>query len=60
MCDEWGLDFWIEVDGGFKFNNIWQVLEVGVNVIVVGFVVFNVFNYVEAIVGVCNSKCLEF
>ena len=29
MCDERGLDPWIEVDGGLKVNNTWQVLEAG-------------------------------
>ena len=36
MCNERGLDPWIEVDGGLKANNTWQVLEAGANAIVAG------------------------
>ncbi|MGL4880608.1 MAG: ribulose-phosphate 3-epimerase, partial [Waterburya sp.] len=36
MCDEKGLDPWIEVDGGLKPSNTWQVLEAGANAIVAG------------------------
>lgn len=56
MCDERGLDPWIEVDGGLKPNNTWQVLEAGANAIVAGSAVFNAPDYAEAIEGVRNSK----
>jgi ribulose-phosphate 3-epimerase len=56
MCDERGLDPWIEVDGGLKANNSWQVIEAGANAIVAGSAVFNAPNYAEAIKGVRNSK----
>ncbi|MGL5035012.1 MAG: ribulose-phosphate 3-epimerase [Microcystaceae cyanobacterium] len=56
MCDQKGLDPWIEVDGGLKPNNTWQVLEAGANAIVAGSAVFNAPNYAEAIAGVRNSK----
>jgi ribulose-phosphate 3-epimerase len=56
MCDERGLDPWIEVDGGLKANNTWQVLEAGANAIVAGSAVFNAPDYAEAIAGVRNSK----
>lgn len=56
MCDERGLDPWIEVDGGLKANNSWQVIEAGANAIVAGSAVFNAPNYAEAIQGVRNSK----
>ncbi len=56
MCDERGLDPWIEVDGGLKVNNTWQVLEVGANAIVAGSAVFNAPDYAEAIEGIRNSK----
>ncbi|QHU99925.1 ribulose-phosphate 3-epimerase [Synechocystis sp. CACIAM 05] len=56
MCDERGLDPWIEVDGGLKPNNTWQVLEAGANAIVAGSAVFNAPDYAEAIAGVRNSK----
>ncbi|MCU0526611.1 MAG: ribulose-phosphate 3-epimerase [Elainella sp. Prado103] len=56
MCDERGLDPWIEVDGGLKANNTWQVLEVGANAIVSGSGVFGQKDYAEAIRGIRNSK----
>jgi ribulose-phosphate 3-epimerase len=56
MCDERGLDPWIEVDGGLKVNNTWQVLEAGANAIVAGSAVFNAPDYATAIEGIRNSK----
>jgi len=56
MCDERGLDPWIEVDGGLKGNNTWQVLEAGANAIVAGSAVFKADDYAAAIEGIRNSK----
>ncbi|NES80865.1 MAG: ribulose-phosphate 3-epimerase [Moorea sp. SIO1G6] len=56
MCDERGLSPWIEVDGGLKVNNTWQVLEAGANAIVAGSAVFKAPDYAEAISGIRNSK----
>lgn len=56
MCDERGLNPWIEVDGGLKANNTWQVLEAGANAIVAGSAVFNAPDYAEAITNIRNSK----
>jgi ribulose-phosphate 3-epimerase len=56
MCDERGLDPWIEVDGGLKVNNTWQVLEAGANAIVAGSAVFNTPDYATAIEGIRHSK----
>ncbi|PSB14356.1 ribulose-phosphate 3-epimerase [filamentous cyanobacterium CCP1] len=56
ICDERGLDPWIEVDGGLKGNNTWQVLEAGANAIVAGSAVFGAKDYAEAISGIRNSK----
>ena len=56
MCDERGLDPWIEVDGGLKVNNTWQVLEAGANAIVAGSAVFNAPDYTAAIEGIRHSK----
>lgn len=56
MLDERGLDPWIEVDGGLKANNTWQVLEAGANAIVAGSAVFKAKDYGEAIQGIRNSK----
>jgi ribulose-phosphate 3-epimerase len=56
LCDERGLDPWIEVDGGLKVNNTWQVLEAGANAIVAGSAVFKASDYAEAIEGIRHSK----
>ncbi len=56
MCDERGLDPWIEVDGGLKPENTWNVLEAGANAIVAGSAVFKANDYAEAIEGIRNSK----
>ncbi|MGB8701360.1 MAG: ribulose-phosphate 3-epimerase [Thermosynechococcaceae cyanobacterium] len=56
MCDERGLDPWIEVDGGLKGSNSWQVLEAGANAIVAGSAVFNTPDYAEAIRSIRGSK----
>jgi ribulose-phosphate 3-epimerase len=56
ICDERGLDPWIEVDGGLKGDNAWQVLEAGANAIVAGSAVFNTSDYAKAISGIRNSK----
>lgn len=56
MCDERGLDPWIEVDGGLKADNTWQVLEAGANAIVAGSAVFKAKDYAAAIEGIRNSK----
>lgn len=56
MCDERGLDPWIEVDGGIKPNNAWQVIDAGANAIVAGSAVFKADSYSDAIEGIRNSK----
>ena len=56
MCDQRGLDPWIEVDGGLKPNNTWQVLEAGANAIDAGSAVYKAPDYAEAIEGIRNSK----
>lgn len=56
ICDERGLDPWIEVDGGLKGNNAWQVLEAGANAIVAGSAVFGAKDYATAIEGIRHSK----
>jgi ribulose-phosphate 3-epimerase len=56
MCDERGLDPWIEVDGGIKPDNAWQVIDAGANAIVAGSAVFKADSYADAIEGIRNSK----
>ncbi|MFP4133042.1 MAG: ribulose-phosphate 3-epimerase [Halothece sp.] len=59
ICNQRGLDPWIEVDGGLKGNNTWQVLEAGANAIVAGSAVFKADDYASAIEGIRNSKRSE-
>ena len=56
MCEEKGLDPWIEVDGGIKGANAWKVIEAGANAIVSGSGVFNQPDYAAAIQGIRDSK----
>lgn len=56
MCNERALDPWIEVDGGIKANNAWQVIEAGANALVAGSAIFNTDNYAEAITNIRNSQ----
>lgn len=56
MCNERGLDPWIEVDGGLKGHNAWQVIEAGANAIVAGSAVFKAADYATAIEDIRNSK----
>ncbi len=56
MCDERGLDPWIQVDGGLKSHNTWQVLDAGANAIVAGSAVFKANDYATAIKDIRNSK----
>ncbi len=56
MCDERGLDPWIEVDGGLKPSNAYQVIEAGANAIVAGSAVFKAPSYRDAIEGIRTSQ----
>ncbi len=56
ICNQKGLDPWIEVDGGIKAENAWKVIDAGANAIVSGSGVFNQPSYAEAIKGIRNSK----
>jgi ribulose-phosphate 3-epimerase len=59
ICDESGLEPWIEVDGGVKPDNAWQVLEAGANAIVAGSAIFESKDYATAIAGLRHSKQLN-
>jgi ribulose-phosphate 3-epimerase len=56
LCDERGLDPWIEVDGGIKASNAWQVIEAGANALVAGSAVFKARDYGEAIRAIRHSR----
>jgi ribulose-phosphate 3-epimerase len=59
MCDERGLDPWIEVDGGVKPDNAWQVLEAGADAIVAGSAIFDNQDYATTIKDLRRSKQSE-
>ena len=59
MCDEKGLDPWIEVDGGVKGGNAWKVIEAGANAIVSGSGVFNQSDYAAAIQAFVTASALR-
>lgn len=56
MCTERGIDPWIEVDGGIKPNNAWQVVEAGANAVVAGSAIFESKDYAATIAGLRHSK----
>ena len=56
LCDDRGLDPWIEVDGGIKASNAWQVVEAGANALVAGSAVFKARDYNTAIRDLRNSR----
>lgn len=56
MCNERGVNPWIEVDGGVTPENAWKVIEVGANAIVSGSGVFGAKDYAAAIKGIKTSS----
>ena len=56
MCIARDVDPWIEVDGGVKASNAWQVIDAGANAIVAGSAVFKASDYGAAINGIRNSR----
>lgn len=58
-CDKRALDPWIEVDGGIKAHNAWQVIEAGANALIAGSAVFRAPDYAKAIEDIRNSKRSE-
>mmetsp|Transcript_18920 Transcript_18920/g.33768 ORF Transcript_18920/g.33768 Transcript_18920/m.33768 type:complete len:272 (-) Transcript_18920:76-891(-) len=56
MCEERGLDPWIEVDGGVTPANAYKVIDAGANALVAGSAVFGSPSYKEAIAGIKASK----
>lgn len=56
LCTARGLDPWIEVDGGVKAGNAWQVIDAGANAIVAGSAVFNALDYSAAINSIRHSS----
>jgi len=56
MCNEAGVNPWIEVDGGVGPANAYKVIDAGANAIVAGSAVFGAPSYAEAIAGIKASK----
>lgn len=59
MCDEAGVNPWIEIDGGVGPANAYKVIEAGANAIVAGSAVFGAPSYADAIQGIKTSKSPE-
>src|SRR5438270_7688072 len=55
LCDERGLDPFIEVDGGLGGTNAWQVREAGATAIVAGSHIFHAPDYAKAIEAIRQS-----
>lgn len=49
LCDERGLDPWLEVDGGQNGDNAWQAVAAGADALVAGSSVFGSTDYAGAI-----------
>lgn len=56
MCDDAGVNPWIEVDGGISGKNAYKVIEAGANALVAGSAVFGASDYKEAIQAIKTSK----
>lgn len=56
MCQEKGVNPWIEVDGGVTPENAYKVIDAGANAIVAGSAVFKAKSYRDAIQGIKVSK----
>eukprot|EP00798_Chlamydomonas_sp_ICE-L_P011400 gene11400-12102_t len=56
MCNELGVNPWIEIDGGVTPANAYKLIEVGANALVAGSAVFNSPDYAAAIAGIKASK----
>ncbi|KAJ8904880.1 hypothetical protein NDN08_001394 [Rhodosorus marinus] len=56
LCDEKGVNPWIEVDGGVKGSNAYLVKDAGANAIVAGSAVFGADSYADAIADIRASK----
>ncbi|KAG6557790.1 hypothetical protein Mapa_000557 [Marchantia paleacea] len=56
ICQEKGINPWIEVDGGVTPTNAWKVIEAGANALVAGSAVYGAKSYADAIKGIKTSK----
>eukprot|EP00199_Chlamydomonas_sp_CCMP681_P005544 CAMPEP_0119104930 /NCGR_PEP_ID=MMETSP1180-20130426/3007_1 /TAXON_ID=3052 ORGANISM="Chlamydomonas cf sp, Strain CCMP681" /NCGR_SAMPLE_ID=MMETSP1180 /ASSEMBLY_ACC=CAM_ASM_000741 /LENGTH=257 /DNA_ID=CAMNT_0007089813 /DNA_START=147 /DNA_END=920 /DNA_ORIENTATION=+ len=56
MCNDRGVNPWIQVDGGVTPENAYKVIEAGANSLVAGSAVFKMPSYAEAIAGIKASK----
>eukprot|EP00475_Leptophrys_vorax_P042656 TRINITY_DN80483_c0_g1_i1.p1 TRINITY_DN80483_c0_g1~~TRINITY_DN80483_c0_g1_i1.p1 ORF type:complete len:306 (+),score=47.46 TRINITY_DN80483_c0_g1_i1:80-919(+) len=56
LCNDRGLNPWIEVDGGVTPANAYKVIEAGANALVAGSAVFGAKSYKDAIAGIKASK----
>ena len=59
MCNEMGVNPWIEIDGGVGPANAAEVIDAGCNAIVAGSAVFGAPSYKDAIMGIKNAKSVK-
>jgi ribulose-phosphate 3-epimerase len=59
MCNEKGVNPWIEIDGGVGPANAAEVIDAGCNAIVAGSAVFGAPSYKDAIMGIKNAKSVK-
>jgi ribulose-phosphate 3-epimerase len=56
VCEQRGLDPWIEVDGGQDGANAWRAVGAGANAIVAGTAIFGAADYAKAIARLRSAK----
>ena len=55
LCEQRGLEPWIEVDGGQDGANAWRAVEAGADAIVAGTAIFGASDYAAAIARLRSS-----
>lgn len=56
MCNERGVNPWIEIDGGVTPANAYKLIDAGANALVAGSAVYGAKDYAEAVRGIKTSK----
>lgn len=56
MCNERGVNPWIEIDGGVTPANAYKLIDAGANALVAGSAVYGAPSYADAIKGIKTSK----
>eukprot|EP00884_Botryococcus_braunii_P018041 jgi/Botrbrau1/4920/Bobra.0122s0002.1 len=56
LCNERGVNPWIEIDGGVTPANAYKLIDAGANALVAGSAVYGAKDYAEAVRGIKTSK----